>query len=373
MKRINVLQVNKLYYPHIGGVEKVVKDIAEGLRDKVNMKVLVCQPKGRGCTEEINGVSVVRAGSLGTYFSMPVSVTFPLLLNKLSRKSDIIHFHMPFPLGDFSYLVWRNKVKSVAWWHSDIVRQKSMLKIYKPYLLNFLNKVERIMVATSEHIENSEILFRFKNKCVVIPFGIDTKKYQLNEFIKKRAEQIYKTYGPRLILFVGRLIYYKGLEYLISAMQDIEGNLLIIGEGPLKANLEKLVATLGVNNKVSFLGKMSDEDLTAYFHACDVFALPSVANSEAFGLVQLEAMACGKPVINTALPTGVPKVSIHRETGITVKPKDNNALAMALNELLNNDQLRRLYGRNSKIRVEKEFSKDLMLERIFKLYQEVLD
>lgn len=370
--KINVLQINKLYYPYIGGVESIVKDIAEGLKDKVNMDVLVCKPSGRKQVDNINGIKVVRAGSIGIWFSLPISFTFSFELRKLSRDKDILHFHMPFPLGDLSYLLMKPKGKVVIWWHSDIIRQKMFLRFYAPFMKRFLKRADKIIVASPRHIEGSQYLKEVADKCEVIPFGIDVNKYRLNKTIKHEVKRIRDKYGPNIALFTGRLIYYKGIEYLVNAMKDVDCTLLIAGEGYLESKLKNMVVALGIEHKVFFLGRIEEALLSAYFNACDIFVFPSVANSEAFGIVQIEAMACGKPVINTSLPTAVPWVSINGETGITVSPKDSTALADAMNLLLENRELREQYGRNALERVKANFSVTVMMEKILKMYTQLL-
>lgn len=369
---MKVLQVNKLYYPWIGGVEKVVQDIAEGLKDKVAMSVLVCQSRGRGSCDCINGVSVYRAGSLGMYLSMPISLSFPYLLKKLAKKQDVLHFHTPFPLGVMSYLLTRPKSRLVVWWHSDIVRQKNVLRLYRPFLLRFLRRADKIIVATPQHIESSNFLWAFKSKCQIIPFGIDTKRFQINGEIECQMGRIRREHGDRIVLFVGRLIYYKRVEYLIRAMKNVAGKLLLIGQGPLESKLRTVIAELRLENKVVFLGKLSDQEMLSYYHSCDVFVLPSIAKSEAFGIVQLEAMACGKPVVNTSLPTGVPQVSIDGKTGITVPPKDADSLAEAVNTLLNNKSLKEEYGRNGLMRIRNHFTTEKVADMTLQVYKDVL-
>jgi glycosyltransferase involved in cell wall biosynthesis len=371
---IKVLQINKLYYPHIGGVESVVQDIAEGLKNEVQMEVLVCQPKGKTVSDNINGVEVFRASSVGIYFSMPVSFSFLKMFRDHIRDIDIIQFHSPFPLGEFISLFVNSKgAKKVVWWHADITKQKFLLNIYKPFLLRFLKSVDRIIVATPNHIQSSRFLPDFKEKCSIIPFGIDVSRFEADRFINEKADEIRNQYRDEIILFVGRLIYYKGIEFLIESMVNVNATLLIIGEGPLRKDLIKKCCALNINHKVIFLGRISDEEMVAYYHACDVFVLPSIENSEAFGLVQLEAMACHKPVINTNLPTGVPYVSIDGVTGLTVPPKDSQALSNAINSLLNDSELRKKMGENAYDRVTIEFSRKAMLHSILALYESLLD
>jgi rhamnosyl/mannosyltransferase len=372
VEKIKVLQINKLYAPHIGGVEKVVQDIAEGLKDKVDMKVLVCSNKGKAVVEYINGVEVNRAGSFGIYFSMPLSLSLFTKLRKLSSDRDILHFHMPFPLGDAAYFLSGFKGKVVVWWHSDIVRQKVMMKFYKPLMDRFLKRADRIIVATEGHINGSSYLEPYRDKCVIIPFGIDIRAFE-NKSREQDGTSSMLTGQAKKILFIGRLIYYKGVDVLLRAFSKVHGaHLYIVGEGPLKEQLKAQAIDSGIAESVHFLGHQSDEDIKILLNSCDLFVLPSVANSEAFGIVQIEAMACSKPVINTSLPTGVPYVSLHEQTGLTVPPGDADALAAAMQRLIDNDDERIQMGLKAKERAMQYFTMDKMLDNVYKLYQDML-
>jgi rhamnosyl/mannosyltransferase len=362
-------------------VEKVVREIAEGLGGRVDMEALVCSAGGAGGRDTVNGVPVTRAASLGIYNSMPVSPHFPYLLKKMSAGRDILHFHEPFPLGALSCLIARPRAKIVVWWHSDIVRQKTLLKFYRPVLNKFLERADRIIAATARHIEFSEFLKPHASKCEIIPFGVDLERF--SEYGGAGAEgrapaafeesrRIRRRYGERVVLFVGRLVYYKGVEHLIRAMMEVRGRALIVGEGPLEAELKRLALRCGVAERVTFLGRVDDAALPAYYHACDVFVLPSTAASEAFGLVQIEAMACGKPVVNTMLPSGAPEVSVDSVTGFTVRPGDAGALAGAINRLLDDAALREKYGRAAAATAKERFSLPMMLDKIYGVYEELL-
>jgi rhamnosyl/mannosyltransferase len=219
-------------------------------------------------------------------------------------------------------------------------------------------------------METSPILSDFVDRCRIIPYGIPVE--QFSAYDSAAVARIKEQYGPRLIISVGRLIYYKGFEHLVAAMKNIDGRLLIIGEGHLREDLENKARAHGVMDRVNFLGEIHNQDIVPYYHAADIFALASVARSEAFGIVQLEAMACGKPVVNTSLDSGVPTVSLDGITGLTVPPHDPLALSRAINTLLNDSELRAHYGRAARARVDEEFSQELMLERMISLYREVL-
>lgn len=361
-KKLKILHVNKFYYPWIGGVEKVVQDLAEGLKDNADVKVLACQPKGKTSCEDINGVKVIKAGSLGKFFSMPISFSFFRYFKNMSEESDVVCLHMPFPLADLACFLSRYKGKLVLWWHSDIVRQKKLMVIYRPLMNWLLKKADLIIVATQGHIDGSKYLKPFENKCCIIPFGIDIDDYIHGEKKLILTQNLFDEKNKK-ILFVGRLVYYKGIEVLIDAFRNIQnGELFIIGEGPLMNNLKNKVKEYGLQNVVHFMSKVNDEDLKSAFYDCDVFVLPSIENSEAFGLVQLEAMVYKKPVVNTNLPTGVPYVSLNNISGLTVTPGDTQELSDAIQKLVDDEKLRIKLGENAFDRVSSIFSKNKMLD-----------
>lgn len=368
MDKIKVLQVNKLYYPHTGGIEKVVQQLAEGLKDRTDMEVLVCQERGRSRTEIVNGVTVRRAGSLGVLFSLPISLPFLWKLRKLSRSKDILHFHMPFPLGDLGCLLSGYKGKVVVWWHSDVVRQKTLMKFYRPIMDKFLKRADVIVVATKGHIDGSDYLPKYRDKCVIIPFGVDQAiEKKADEYIKKQPVLRHK--DKINMLFVGRLVYYKGCDILLKAFRTVTGaELTLIGSGELEATLKEQAKVDGTLENVHFLGSVDEEQLSQAFADCDVFVLPSVLKSEAFGLVQIEAMAYGKPVINTKLPSGVPYVSPDGVTGLTVPPSDPEALAKAMQWMVDHEEERLQMGRKARERVKEYYRTEQMLDLVYQVY-----
>lgn len=370
---MRILQVNKLYYPWIGGVEKIVKVLAEGLKDRLNIDILVCKGRGLSSRERVFGINVVRASSLGLFLSMPISFDFPVHFFMMAKRADVIHFHVPFPLAELCFLLLGAKKKAICSWHSEIVRQRFFLKWYRKLLKRFLDSVKVIVVAMPQLIHSSDLLKNFEGKCVIIPFGIDLKSFEMNSGVKSRISEIRRKFGQRIVLSVGRMVYYKGFKYLIEAMKGVDANLVIIGEGPLKRSLMDYAENLGLQKRVFFLDHVSDQDLVAFYHSSLIFVLPSIEKTEAFGLVQLEAMACGKPVINTSLDTAVPHVSIHNHTGLTVPPKDSSRLREAIVYLLENEEKRMEFGENARKRVMKNFSLDAMLRSYLEVYERVYD
>lgn len=379
--KIRVLQVNKLYYPVTGGIERVVQQLAEGLCEDTDTKVLVCRRKGRTIVEQIAGIEVTRASSMGMLSSLPLSVSFLWKFRRMAKDRDIIHIHMPFPLGDLACFLSGYKGRVILWWHSDIVRQKKLMKLYRPLMEWLLRRADCIVVATQGHIDGSKYLKPYQEKCRIIPFGVDLK-------IEKEADRWYEE--GRLLerseekpdavkfLFVGRLVYYKGCRTMIEAfVQAAKGNsriqLDIVGTGSLEPELKKQTEELGLTDRIYFHADVSDDELIQYFKECDVFVLPSLQRSEAFGLVQIEAMAFGKPVINTKLPSGVPYVSLHGETGLTVEPGNAAELAEAMQYLAEHPVERCQMGERARARMDEQFRMDKMLKRVLQLYEEFVE
>ncbi len=354
-----ILQINKLYHPWLGGVESHVKQLAENLSEQnQKVKVLCCNTRFKTQSETINKIPVLKISSLGIYFSMPVSFSFFYYLKK--EKADILHFHLPNPLAVFSYLIMKPKGKLFVTWHSDIIKQKLILFFIKPFIYKFLSKAKKIIVASPNMFENSLSLKKYKNKIEVIPYSINPQKYQLSQKIKQKTS--------RFILFIGRLIYYKGLNILLEALRDTNIQLIIIGEGPLKEDLQKYIKNNFPNNQVTIRAPLPFQDLLTYLHTCEFLVLPSIQNSEAFGIVQLEAMACKKPVISTNLPTGVPYVNKNNTTGLIVEPGNVNALKKAIIRLYSDQKLCDKLGKQAYERVLAEFKEEDMIKKILNLY-----
>lgn len=368
---MKILQVNKLYSPHIGGIERVIKDISEGLKDKYDIQVLVCQPKGKTADEVIGGVKVRRSGSIGTYFSMPVSAKFLVHFKEMSKDADIVHIHLPFPLGDLACLLSGYKGKVVISWHSDVVKQKKLMMLYKPVMKSFLKRADCILVATEGHIKGSSYIKPYIKKCRIVPYGLDIAAYERAEKYPLLTEMLSNRENKKL-LFTGRLVYYKGIDVLIKALRyTTDCELFIAGDGVLRDELTNEVQMNGMTDRVHFMGVLSDKALKAAMSDCDIFILPSVENSEAFGIVQMEAMVYGKPVINTFLPTGVPFVSIDGISGITVPPKDDLALSIAIETLVHNDEIREKYGQKAYELVRERYEMSHVIEQISMIYEEL--
>ncbi len=371
---MNVLQINKLYYPLIGGIETIVRQTAEGINQSggFTVDVLACNDTFTTAHESVNGVSVVRASSLGRVLSMPVSLRFISLLNGMWRRYDLLHVHLPFPLGELALWMIRPQVKFVVTYHSDIVRQRLLSSALGWLHAWTLGHAAAIAVSSPNIAATSRVLKPFKEKCTVIPFGADTERFNPESGDPGSIQRIHATYGKRIILFVGRLVYYKGVEYLIQAMQGVDARLLIIGEGPLRQSLEREAVMYNVQNAVTFLPSLTQDELVNFYRASSVFVLPSVYRSEAFGIAIIEAMACGLPVISTDLGTGTSFANQDGVTGYVVPPRDSGAINRALKKLLSDSTLCSGMGHAAARRIREGFTLERMLIEYKNLYTRIL-
>ncbi|MGA9771226.1 MAG: glycosyltransferase [Blastocatellia bacterium] len=364
--KMRVLHVGKFYPPYLGGMETHLQLLCKELKEFVSLKVVVANEGRESLREIVSGVNISRVGTLFTFAAAPVC---PGMLQEIREsQADIVHLHLPNPLAILAYLASGHKGKLVITYHSDIIRQKVLGALFEPMLHKVLKRCSAIIATSPNYIDSSSVLSMYRDRCSVIPHGIELDQFY--EYGEADVAAIREKYGPRIVVSVGRLIYYKGFEYLVRAMESVDGRLLIIGDGPLRESLTQQAKARGIADRVVFLGEIPN--IFPYYHAADVFALASIARSEAFGIVQLEAMACGKPVINTNLDSGVPFVSLHGETGLTVPPRDPDALALAINLLLDRDDLRAQYGRAARLRAQQEFGLDCMVSRTLQLYEKVM-
>lgn len=365
---MHVLEVGKFYRPYTGGIETFLETLCQKLKkNNIDVEALVANTEARTLVEDVAGIRVTRLASLGRLFSTSLVPAFPWRM--FTQHADIVHLQEPNPLAGLSYFLARPSGKMVITYHSDVVLQKKLVFFYRPILDFCLKRAVRIIVTSPKMLEYSDVLQPYAEKTETIPYGIDVAKYVSTPNVATESNQIWQQYGRNLLLFVGRLVYYKGVDVLIRAMADIPAKLLIIGSGPLEMQLKALVQELSLQEKVVFLGEKPEGSFAPYYHAARIFVLPSVAKSEAFGIVQLEAMACGTPVICTDLPSGVPWVNQHGITGLVVPPGDVKSLASAANQLLANPEICRRMGEAGRTRVTENFTEDLMAARYIKVFE----
>jgi glycosyltransferase involved in cell wall biosynthesis len=288
------------------------------------------------------------------------------------RPFDLIHLHLPDPMAHVSVLAVPRSVPIVVTWHSDVVRQAQLMRVYRPLQDRLLRRAARIIAPTPAHYASSSELNRLAmpEKHRVIPFGIEVERFSTPH---PSAPAIRARFPGSLVFALGRHVYYKGFEYLIEAMRLLPGaHLAIGGTGPLTAALKAKATALDLTAHVHFVGRIPDAELPGWYQACDVHCMPSVEPAEAFGIVQIEAMAAGKPVVCCALGNGVNFVNLDGETGLAVPPRDVPALAAALRRLLSDSALRQRLGERGFAKVKAEFSVAALRRGTIAAYQEAL-
>lgn len=369
---MKVLHFYKTYFPDtIGGTEMVINQIAQGTKKfGVSTEVLALSPRKVERTVEVDGHLVHRCRSNFEIASTPFSLSAFLRFQQLAKKADIIHYHFPYPFTDILHFVSRIKKPTLVSYHSDIIKQKYLLKLYKLFKRNFLNSVDHIVATSPNYFKSSNVLSNYKHKTSVIPIGLDKETYP-----KPSSEKLNywkKKLGSRFFLFVGVLRYYKGLHILIEAARNSEYPIVIVGAGPIEQELKEQAVRLGVSN-VCFVGHQSEVDKVALLELCYAVVFPSHLRSEAFGISLLEGAMYGKPLISSEIGTGTSFINIDKETGIVVPPSDPEALRSAMDYLWNNPDVAAEMGKNTEARYWKLFTAEKMAQSYTELYRKLLD
>ncbi len=362
----SILHVGKYYPPHTGGIETHLKALVSYQSSTMSVRVVVANDRPVTQTEALDGASITRVASFGAVASQPLCLSLPWKLAGCSEP--LVHLHLPNPWGAQSYLMSGHRGKLIVAHHADTLGRQQLKRIVDPFVRRVMKRAAAIIVTSKKYLDSSEELLNFQDKCHVVPLGIDLDAFGADAPDETKA--IHEKYGQKLIVAVGRLVPYKGFEVLLNAMREIDATLLLIGTGPLREELQARIVALGIQNKAHMLGYVSDT--VPYYRASKMLVLPSVSRAESFGLVQVEAMAAGIPVVNTDIASGVPEVSVNGETGVTVPPSDPGALARAINFLLDNEETRRRYGMAAKARACEHFSLQRMAQRTLSVYEAVL-
>jgi len=371
---MKVLLLYKDYHPIVGGIENHIRLLARGLlAEGVDASVLVTNPGSATQRQTIDGVPVTKTARQTTILSTPISLPFFVELRRQMATVDLVHLHAPYPLAELAQLMLGRAKPTVISYHSDIVRQRKTGKLYAPFLKKVLQRAALIAASSPAYIESSPFLRDVRHKCRVIHYGIEPERFDQTEQVRSDAENLRNQYGDLpLLLFIGRLRHYKGVDVLIRAMHDIRAKLLIIGTGPMQEEWQNLAHAQNLFDRVFFLGDVSDKETLAARYASDLFILPSTNRAEALGIVQLEAMACGLPVVCTELGTGTSYVNRDGVTGLIVPPNDPHALAAAINRLLAAPAMRAKMGAEGRMRVRNEFSLVAMIKSTISFYQDAL-
>ena len=369
---MKVLQVGRFYPLPVGGVEQVIRNIYEGLNAAgINCDVLSYSKTFRSSVEATSVGTIYRSASMGCFRSTWLAPLLPWHLKRLAGKYDVIHLHHPDPMSAFTFFLLRPKGKLVLHWHSNIVRQRIGRLLVAP-LIRWLLKRADVIIVTTPNYKRTDHLTRWCDKVRVIPIGISDEDLSVDD---KQLQAIRTTYPDRfIVLAVGRLIYYKGFEYLIKAAHLLDDRIVILiaGEGKDRNKLEGLIKKMQLQKKVKLLGYLDETDLACYYQACDLFCMSSVANSEAFGIVQLEAMKFGKAIVSTVIPeSGVSWVNADQISGLNVQAKDSKALAQAISVLHQQPALRERMGGRGRQRFHDMFSRERMCRSLIQLYESI--
>jgi glycosyltransferase involved in cell wall biosynthesis len=369
---MRVLHFYKTYYPDsYGGIEQVIFQVVRGTAHLgVGASVLTLSPRLVDRHLSIDGHTVYRCYRNFKIASTDISLTAFWHFKKLVKQVDIIHYHFPWPLMDLIHIATNVNKPSLVTYHSDIIKQKRLLYLYKPLMKRFLGEVNAIVATSENYHVSSDVLQEFQHKVKVIPIGLDRKSYPSAE--ANRVNYWRSILGKKFFLFVGVLRYYKGLHILLNALSIRDYPTVIIGAGPIENELKAQASKLCIKN-IKFLGQVSEEDKVAILSISYAIVFPSHLRSEAFGISLLEGAMYGKPMISSEIGTGTSFVNIAGETGFVVPPGSPTDFSLKMAELWNSPELALLMGKNAAERFESLFTADKMCRSYLSLYNQLLD
>ncbi|KAA6119151.1 glycosyltransferase [Cupriavidus cauae] len=368
---MRVLHVYKTYYPDtFGGIEQVIRQIALSTRQLgVDAKIFTVSRQGRQTPRiEQDGVPVLRAPVTIEIASNAMSLRAFGEFRQAAAWADIIQYHFPWPFGDLLHLAAAAGKPALATYHSDVVRQKALMHIYRPLMHRFLASMGAIVATSPNYAESSTILQRHRQRVTVIPIGVDEESFPTpsNTIRETWRERV----GENFFLFVGVLRYYKGLHILLEAIRETGLSLVIVGAGPEEERLRQQAKAAGLH-RVIFVGAVTDEDKMALIALARAMVFPSHLRSEAYGVTLVEAAMCGKPMISTEIGTGTSFVNLDRETGLVLPPDDVHALREALLWFARNDDAVAAMGMRARARFEERFTATRMAHEYIRLYKEL--
>ena len=375
---MRILQFGRFLTEQNGGVERHVHDLCMSLSQSGQSVTNLVSWTGPGVRETIaDGLTTVACQRLAMLNSTAIapSLIRQAMARHQTRPFDVFHLHFPDPLTHLASLCLPRNVPRVITWHSDIVRQKHWLGLYRPFLQAELRRAHALVAATPVHFLASRLIPQDipDERKHVIAFGVDARRLTLNDHSEALRQSLRARAGTRPLVFaLGRHVPYKGFDVLIEAMRQTQALLFLGGDGPLTPALSEQVLACGLQDRVVLTGAIPEAELAAYFHACDFFVLPSVESNEALGLVQLEAMCCGKPVICTQLGTGVNDLNIEGVTGLTVEPRNAMALAAAMRQLSEDPGLRERLGTQARSHALSVGQTSFMAQQHVALYEQVI-
>lgn len=369
--KMKVLQLGK-FYPIRGGVEKVAFDLMRGLSERHIPCDMLCAAE-EGGDRNIRLNEYARLICCRTWVKACATMISPSMiftLRKICGEYDIIHVHHPDPMACLALFLSGYRGKVVLHWHSDIQKQKILLKLYRPLQQWLLRRADKIVGTSPVYLAESPCLQEVQEKTVCLPIGVVPVVP-----VPEAVEAVRKQYpGKKIVFSLGRLVAYKGFCFLVEAARYLSEDYVVLigGTGALKEELQRQIEDLDLQEKVKLLGRVSDEDLPAYYGACDVFCLSSVQKTEAFGIVQIEAMSCGKPVVATRIPqSGVSWVNQEGVSGLNVEPEKAQELAEAIEKVTGDAETYRRFSEEARKRYRDLFTKERMIERCLTIYLEL--
>ena len=374
---MKILQISNYYYPHIGGIEQVAGDCSNSLKDSHEIKVFCFNHEKGDSIDNVDGVEVNRAGCFAKIASQSLSFSYGKLLKKVfkSFNPDLVIFHFPNPFASHYLLKILKKYpncKLVIYWHLDIVKQKMLGKLFNGQTKRLLNRAVKVLATSPNYIEGSKYLSANKDKCDVLSCCVNSQRLNIVDKDIELANEIKSKFDNKTICFaIGRHVPYKGMEYLVKASKYLDDGykIFIGGVGPLTDELKSMAKG---DEKITFLGKVKNEELKAYLLACDIFCFPSITKNEAFGIALAEAMYFGKPTVTFTIPgSGVNYVSLNGVTGIEVENGDVEKYAEAIKKLASDSTLSEQYGAAAKERAEKLFTEETFKNSLNKIIEEI--
>ena len=370
---MKILQLGK-FYPIRGGVEKVMYDLMLGLSGRgVQCDMLCASFEGKSRSVEINKNALLMVTS--TWVQKSATMISPSMVSKLyeiADEYDIIHIHHPDPMACMALMMSGYKGKVVLHWHSDILKQRVLLKVYEPLQKWLIERADIIVGTSPVYVKESPFLQHVQDKITYLPIGVEPIAKA-----EGSADELHKRYpGKKIVFTLGRLVEYKGYESLINAAAELGDDYVVLigGTGPLKKKLQHRIEELNLKRRVKLLGYMLDEELPMYFNGCDLFCLSSVMKTEAFGIVQIEAMSCGKPVVATRIPhSGVSWVNEHGVSGLNAEPDDAVSLAQCIRGVLEDEEAYRRYCAGALQRYNSLFTQEKMIDKCLEIYKRMLN
>ena len=373
----SIVHLGKFYPPVSGGIESVTSTLAKGASGAGDDVTVVCFDFGDDSRREINdGVSVVRCPTKLTVASQPLGLRYFLESISAAQKSELVHLHAPNFLAAFCVLFIGRRPKLVVHWHSDVIGKGFFGLLFRPLEWALLWRSDVIIATSSAYLESSRTLRPFRRKACVIPIGVADPTARRIEADSNDAEFEFEVLKNRkVILSVGRLVPYKGFEFLIEAARYIPENsvIVVVGDGPLRVRYSELVALYGVGDKIIFAGRVSDEFLRVLYERSSIYCLSSINRAEAFGVVLVEAMANGLPVVATNIPgSGVSWVNRHGQSGLNVPVCNPKAMADAFCRILASMSLQKTLAHGARARYLENFTEREFVKNVISLYENIL-